>query len=91
MTEPRPLARRRTDTGADVDTLVQLGVVDEPPIPAPPAEPLPPDPEQQDALAEAAAEAGVEDAASVAALAGLTREQAAAVARLLNATNRKTK
>ncbi|MFD9069131.1 hypothetical protein [Streptomyces lasiicapitis] len=87
MPEPRLIARRRDDTAADVGTLVQLGVVDEPPTPAPPAEPPQPDPEEQEVLAAAVAEAGVEDAEAVDVLAGLTPEQTAAVARLLNGKN----
>lgn len=86
MPDPRPVPRRRDDAAADTSTLVQLGVVDDPPTPAPPAPPPEPDPGQQAVLQAALADAGA-DEDTVGALAGLTPEQVAAVARLLGPKN----
>ncbi|WP_282790946.1 hypothetical protein [Streptomyces sp. CC224B] len=83
MPDPRPLTRRRDENAADTETLARLGVVDEPPDPAPPPEPEPPaepDPEQQAALTAAIVDAGVDPDT----LADLTPRQMSAVARLLN-------
>ena len=40
--DPRPVEPRRQEGGADVGSLVAMGIEEPPPIPAPPAPPEPP-------------------------------------------------
>jgi len=89
--DPLPMESRSREGGADVGSLVALGLEDPPPLPAPPpvveAPPGPPaeDPVDEATLNAALTEAGVTvdaaDAKAVKALAALDSETVAAVAK----------